>query len=161
METLSISKENALTAYEKATPKRKKLLSDLFGKKVFQKNILERIKTYEDACEDQGITPLDLSDFLFLPEIDQKHSFAAHKVNTIIRSLNEGWTPDFNNSSEPKYYVWYKWAGSGSGFSSYGCGYDHVLSDVGARLHFKTRELAQYFATQFIKEVNEYFIIEN
>lgn len=161
METLTISKENALAAYEKATPKRKKLLSDLLGKKVFQKNVLDRIKTYEDACEDQGITPLDQTDFLFLPAVDQKHAFASHKINTIIRSLNEGWMPDFGNTSEYKYYVWYKWAGSGSGFAYDGYGYGHGRSFVGARLHFKTRELAQYFAKQFIKEVNEYFIIEN
>lgn len=159
METLEISKQNALSAYEKATPKRKKLLADLFGKKVFQKNVLERIKTYEDACEDQGITPLDQTDFLFLPDIDQKHAFAAHKINTIIRSLNEGWVPDWNNSSEYKYYVWYKWAGSGSGFTCVGYDCGCAYSIVGSRLHFKTRELAQYFAKTFIKEINDYFII--
>lgn len=157
METLEISKENALQAYEKATPKRKKLLSDLFGKKVFQKNVMERIKTYEDACEDQGITPLDQTDFLFLPEIDQKHAFAAHRINTIIRSLNEGWVPDWTNTNQPKYYIWY--AGSGSRFSYYGyfCVFDD--SCVGSRLHFKSRELAEYFGKTFIKDVNDYFII--
>lgn len=122
-------------------------------------NVMDRIKSYEDACADQGIKPLKLSDFDFLPEKDREYHFCDHQQVIITRALNEGWEPDYDDTSQYKYTVWYKWVGSGSGFSySY---FVHVcsLSFVGARLEFKSLELAKYFAKQFIGIINKKFII--
>jgi hypothetical protein len=117
-----------------------------------------RIKSYADACADQGITPLTLKAFSGLPSIDQVHAFASHRVTTIIRSLNEGWVPDWSDDNQRKYYVWYTY-GSGVGFSCGDFSCDRASSAVGSRLHFKSEELARYFASQFITDVNEYFTI--
>lgn len=160
METLNVTKANALTAFERANEKGKQLLSDLFGKKVFIKDIRERIKTYEDACEHQGIKPLKLSDFDFLPEKDRGYHYYDHRQVIIKRALNEGWEPDPSNSDEPKYYVWYKWVGSVRGFSFGGFVCDPTSSLVGARHEFRSKELGEYYAKQFIGEVNECFIIK-
>lgn len=134
------------------------LIKANFSDKELALDVKSRIKSYVDACNDQGITPLNISAFSALPSIDQVHAFASHRVTTVIRSLNEGWVPDWNNSSERKYYVWYQF-GSGVGFSYGVYGYDRSYSAVGSRLHFKSEELAKYFASQFINEINEYFII--
>ncbi|MBO9671987.1 MAG: hypothetical protein J7577_00975 [Sphingobacteriaceae bacterium] len=156
MNTLSITKENALKCYQEASGEVKTAILNLVGKEHLL-NITERIKSYQDACEHQGITPLNVGYFSFLPEIDRVHAFAAHKVVTIIRSLNEGWVPDWSDDDQSKYYVWYK--NSGAGFSCSVYGYDCAYSDVGSRLHFKTLELAQYFGKNFTTEINEYFNI--
>lgn len=159
METLLISKDNALVAYQAATSKQKALLSNLFGEKVFKKSVKDRVKSYQDACEDLGIEPLKLTDFSGLPESDQKHAYASHKLTIIIRALNEGWIPDYSNVNEPKYYGYFKYSGSGSGFSYDGCAYDDAYSGVGARLSLKSRDLAEYAGKQFIKEYNDYLSI--
>ncbi|MGB4775722.1 MAG: hypothetical protein WBP45_11145 [Daejeonella sp.] len=159
METLQISKENALKAYEEAGDKTKKVLSNLFGAKTFLKNATERIKSYEDACEDQGIEPLELSDFDFLPVADRKHAFASHKLTVIIKALNEGWVPDWKNGSQYKYYGWFKQVGSGAGFSYDDYVYGYSVTTVGSRLCFKSRELAEYAGKQFINEYNDYLTL--
>ena len=49
-EKISIKRENVLTAYEHASEEQKTLLESMFGEKIFQpKNIMERVKTFEDA----------------------------------------------------------------------------------------------------------------
>lgn len=156
MNTLQISKANALLAYEGATTKQKTLLSNLLGKSVFLKSAIERIKTYEDACEDQDITPLAITAFSYLPEVDRKHAYASHQLTVINRALNEGWAPDWSNSNEVKYYGYFKYAGSGVGFSFSDYYYDSPGSGVGSRLVFKSRELAEYAGKQFQSIYNDY-----
>ena len=121
--------------------------------------VTDRIRSYADACHELGIEPIRLESFDFIPAPHRKSMFAFHKITTIIQALNEGWVPDWNDEDQPKYYVWYKWVGSGAGFSCHGCDFGHSVSDVGSRLHFKSKELALFFAEQFITEINEYFTL--
>ena len=50
-ETLEITKEAAIKAHDEASTKGKTLLENLFGKRVFQKDIKERIKTFDDVLD--------------------------------------------------------------------------------------------------------------
>ena len=150
METLQITKEQAIEAYKIATPDTKKVLEKLFKKETFITDIRDRVKSYEDACELLGLTPLTLEQFSFLPEKDREYHYHDHRMVIITRALNEGWEPDPSNPDEPKYYVWHQWVSSGSGFAYYICSYVHSLSYVGARHEIKSKELAVYFAKQFI-----------
>ena len=56
MENLTISKENAIKAFEGANEKGKTLLRNLFGEKVFVKDIMERIDSLKSALEYNGKT---------------------------------------------------------------------------------------------------------
>ena len=48
---ITINKENILKAYKHASEEQKALLENMFGKDMFQtKNIMERVKTFDDAC---------------------------------------------------------------------------------------------------------------
>lgn len=121
--------------------------------------VVERIKSYEDACADQDIKPLTLEQFSFLPEKDREYHFFDHQQVIIKRALNEGWEPNHNDDNEEKWFVWYKSVGSGRGFAFLSrC----VSSDscVGARHEFRTKQLAEYYAKQFISIVNTCFIIK-
>lgn len=55
MNTISISQDNALKAYNAADQSQKSLLENLFGKENLQpKSIMDRVKTFEDALEIVG-----------------------------------------------------------------------------------------------------------
>ncbi|MNY77977.1 hypothetical protein D3C86_2180520 [compost metagenome] len=49
--------------------------------------------------------------------------------------------------------------GSGAGFSFFDYAFDHSGSCVGSRLVFKSRELAEYAAKQFINEYKDFFTL--
>ncbi len=116
------------------------------------KGIIDRVKTFEDALNIVGIE--DEDDYILLnykgKNVGILAQVASLKLSIIAKALNEGWIPDWNNSSQYKHYPWFKADGSGSGWV-YG-DYDDwdSVSYVGSRLTFKTRELAEYSGRQFI-----------
>ena|SRR5690554_5143251 len=126
------------------------------------KDVKERIKTFEDVLEHHGYKR-DVEDF----ELEckkrayTKDEIAYRKIKLIVEALNEGWTPDWTNSNEYKYYPWFRLGSpSGGGFSSYDCANDCTHSGVGSRLCFKSRELAKYAGNQFEGLYKEYFVLE-
>ncbi len=98
--------------------------------------VTDRVNSYEDACKELGINPVVFGQDLSIDEI------AYMKLKTIVKAFNEGWTPDWDNSNETKYYPWFKMSSSGVGFSSYVFVYARSVSAVGSRLVFKTKDLA-------------------
>lgn len=153
---IQISKSNAVKAFKSAGPKGKQLLQNLLGTEVLSEKITDRIKSYADACMDLNMHPLTISDFAALPERDREATLAYHQITIIARALNEGWEPDWNDHNQAKYYPWFQYAAGGSGFSYdvSGCGYSS--SFVGSRLHFKSRELAEYAGKEFISIYNKF-----
>ncbi len=109
--------------------------------------IIDRIKTFKDVC-----IKLDrnLNDFITDSNDPEDISdMATRKVKLIVKALNDGWTPNWDDSNEYKYYPWFKMSASGFSYDGYGW---FTFSSVGSRLCFKNRELAKYAGTQF-KEV--------
>ena len=85
---------------------------------------MQRIKTVNDVLIDNNINPDDFTDENANLTADEK----AYKIIKLIaKSLNEGWTPNWNNNNE----------------------YKDSNSNVGSRLCFKSRDLAEYAANQF------------
>lgn len=152
-ETLELQKQKALDAYETGSKKEKTFLEKLYGKKVFLKEITERIKTIEDVLEDNNITQSDI-DLMFANTPEHfKHQFIAE---LLCKSLNEDWIPNWNDSSEGKYYPWFKMGSSG--FQFHDCATWRTSSLVGSRLCFKSRKLAEYAGQQF-EDVYKQFMI--
>ncbi|WP_395762452.1 hypothetical protein ACH34C_09440 [Elizabethkingia anophelis] len=124
------------------------------------KNIKDRVKSFEDACDVLGITPQN-PDLETIPTKLQKPLFAHYKLCIIAMALNEGWEPNWDDDDEYKYYPWFDMEGSsGSGFSFFGYYFDCSFSLVGSRLCFKSRDLAEYAGKQFETIYREYFVIE-
>ncbi len=156
MEELKVIKNNALKAYNDTDEKGKKLLVNLFGDKVFSQKITDRVKTFEDSCNVLGIEHVVKVDTIGLPK-DEISIIAYAKLIIIARALNEGWTPDWGNRNQYKYFPWFEMNQAGSGFSrSY---YDNWYSDagVGSRLCYKSEELASYAGKQF-QDIYEDFL---
>lgn len=78
----------------------------VFGEETFKpKDIMERVKTFEDACHELGIEPdkwlQDKAELGFEPDV-----IAYMKLRIICKALNEGWEPQFTED-EWRYYPWF------------------------------------------------------
>lgn len=138
---LKLPLEKAQEAYKKATQENKKLLIDLYGAEHFEE-VKDRLKGYKSACEILGIKQLTLEVFkqLFGDNIKAVKQFARHRIVTCIEAIKQGWEPDFDNSNQPKFYVWMY--GKKNGFSS--SVYDGlIISAVGSDMYCETREQAE------------------
>lgn len=128
------------------------------------KPITQRVKTYEQACKVLGINPKTLPIVSKITEDMRNYILAHYKLTIITQALNEGWKPDWNNTNEWKYTVWYSIKAdskntNGSGFiDSYFFSW-FSGSFVSSRLLFKSSELALYSGKQFKKLWKDYFLI--
>ena len=102
MNTLSIDKETVINTYKQGSEKEKKVLELLFGVETFRpKNVMERVKTFDDACRELGKDhPFVLAyqnTNLRDPEVayDNKDVLTYLKLRIITAALNEGWKPKF------------------------------------------------------------------
>lgn len=139
------------------------------------KNVMERIKTFEDACNELGI---DHNEWMQdKKELGLEADVIAYlKLRIIAAALNEGWKPQFT-TDEYRYFPWFclytqseidemneedksrvvfrsgNSAGAGGGVAYAGPGSDSSGTGayIGSRLAFKTRELAEYAGRQFVE----------
>ena len=177
---ISIKKENVLNAYKQATKKQKALLENMFGKDVFHpKNIMERVKTFEDACEVLGEEHPYVQEYRGVANINfdfTQDIIAYLKLRIICAALNEGWKPTFSDG-ECRYYPFFKiytkkeydelnenqkkelhFAGlSGNNANADGVFFSNVnymssvsITNYASRIALKTRKLAEYCGKQFI-----------
>lgn len=186
---LEVLKEDAVSAYNSASEEQKEILEQLFGKAAFRPaDVRERIKTFEDACEELGEHHAFVAAFRIAEANGAFGSdiIAYLKLRIIVAALNEGWEPEFNDSE----YRWYPWfyfytnkeiedmdeeqkselcrCVGRSGINAYANGglscayalyaFSHSFSNGGARLAFKTKELAEYAGKQFIEIYRDFVI---
>ena len=188
---LEVLKEDAVSAYNSASEEQKEILEQLFGKAAFRPaDVRDRVKTFEDACEELG----EDDDFvvqynLFMENVNMgkcEDIISYLKLRIIVAALNEGWEPEFNDSE----YRWYPWfffytnkeiedmdeeqkselcrcvgrssysavAFGGLSFAFADYAFSSSSSYFGARLAFKTKELAKYAGKQFIEIYRDFVI---
>ena len=122
-------------------------------------NITDKVKSFEDACQLLGIEP-NVPEVSMLPDNHQKALVAHYKLVIIAEAVNEGWTPDWSDSDQYKYFPWFNMSSSsGAGFSFGGYDYWFSYSLVGSRLCFKNRDLAKYAGQQFESIYKEFMTI--
>jgi len=143
---MKIEKSTAKKLYPKAEDWFKKELEEAFGKDCFRNKSFEEIKTFEDACMELDLNPQAVYFVSATPD-----EIAYKKLKIIIAAINQGWTPDWSNASQYKYYPYFEFLSSGFGFSvaGYCCG--GAGATVGSRLCFETREKAIYAGKQFLQ----------
>lgn len=177
--------ENIKAAYEAADENGKKMLCALYPDVFNQpqkraksnRPVTERVKTFDDACHELGETHplvqhLNLVEHHLADHLDGMDDVLAYlKMRIVVAALNEGWTPDWGNKDEYKWYPWfyilteeeyndldddakcraYSYASAYGGLV-----YSHAhsvssfsVTSHGARLAFKSKELAVYAGQQF------------
>ncbi len=124
------------------------------------------LKTFTGACKVLGLDPKTvIPNFSCYPKQDRKSMEAHAKLVIIVRAANklenggEEWFPNWKDTSEYKYEVWFNMndSSSASGFSYDGYADWYSLSCVGSRLCFKNRDLGKFIAKQFLKQYEAYF----
>lgn len=119
------------------------------------KEITERIKTIADLLADNGYTQERFDKQCEALSADER---AYRLLKLLTQTLNEGWTPDWNDTNQIKYYAYFKMGGS-SGFRYSGCDDWSSISSVGSRLCFKSSKLAEYAGKQFTEVYKQFMLI--
>lgn len=121
---IEIEKKNVEAAYKVADENGKKLLDALFGKAAKENtpnlDDYKSIKTYEDACEALGLTPIysdenvdravceHINDHWDYRQTMPKHIKALLKLETIAKALwGRNWEPKPDASGDTLF--WYPW----------------------------------------------------
>lgn len=115
-----------------------------------KKPIIERILSYDDACEELGIDPIEQLPYKTAKTNRQKVMNAHAMADIIAEAIKEGEICDWNNPNEKKWYGWFNMQG-GFGFSGTDCGFARTYTGVGSRLCFSTKEKADHFYGHFIE----------
>ena len=126
---------------------------------VDNRPVTERIKTYEDACDELGIDPF-LNKWTAEAKVTSDE-VAYYSLKVIAKALNEGWEPDWTNKDERKYYPWFyiedtNPAGLSASNAKYSVATAHTY--FGSHLCFKTSALAKYAGTQFVNLYEKYLL---
>jgi hypothetical protein len=145
MKPIEITPENANKAFNAADEKGKALLTALLGEETFKAKSKARIETFEEALEQFNIDKTEFENSCKGLTTDE---VAYRKIKLIAKALNQGWTPDWDNDNEYKYYPYFNMQ-SGVGFSHSGYDYRGTCTDVGSRLCYKSSDLATYAGKQF------------
>lgn len=114
------------------------------------KNVMDRIKTFEDAYIALGEEHLLIKEHKNAAAIGCSADLAAYiDLRIIVAALNEGWEPTFAKDE----LRWYPWFRINDGTVTYvDVVYDssYTGSNNGSRLAFKNKEDAKYAGKQFI-----------
>jgi hypothetical protein len=123
--------------------------------KAIPKDIKERIITLNDVLRENGIEEKKFRESCEgLPDDE----VAYKMIKEIVKAFNEGWTPDWTDSSQYKYYPWFKMGSPSGGGFSYGVyGHGHAGSSVGSRLCYKSADLAKH-AGQLFESIYKDFL---
>ncbi len=148
---------------------------------VDNRPVTERIKTFEDACNELGeenvfVQAYRTAEFNTSGNQNDVSDVVAYlKLRVIAEALNEGWKPQFTTEE----YRWYPWfylytqeeidkmdeekkkklwlvCGLASAHSNYA--WSSSAANVSARLAVKSEALAKYFGQQFIDIWSDYLI---
>ena len=150
-------------------------------------DVTERIKTFEDACNELGdehpfVTQYQLISAAYEGDPMTEDLIAYLKLRIITAALNEGWEPQFIKNEE-RWYFWYDLitqkeydklsakdksrvvyrgaynANASGGMSLAGVFFDALTSyaSAGSRLAFKNKKLAEYAGRQFVEIYSDFF----
>lgn len=111
------------------------------------KKITDRVKTVDDAITIVGgESCIDVKVLRALEAVGEEKAIALQQWKIIIKALNEGWVPDWNNSNEAKWCPYFR---MNRLFSLYYVDLICSYSDVPPTFVFKTKALAEYATSQF------------
>lgn len=108
MDTIEIDKDKVIDLYTSSDEKSKKLLENIFGKKWFYPSVQDRIKTFEDACNELG----EEHPYVIQWKTWKQTGMNIRAINAylelciIVTALNEYWNPIFVKG-EFQYYPFF------------------------------------------------------
>lgn len=117
-------------------------------------SLFDNVKEVKDVYDELNENEPTEADFDFLPKEIRKKLLAYTHFKNIERLFNGDWKPNWKNTSEYKYYPWFKNENSGLVFGSSYC---DLWGFVGSVAYFKDEQTSNYVGKTFInlyKEIN-------
>jgi hypothetical protein len=177
-------RQQIIDAYRNGTDEQKKVLVELFGE-IEPKNVMERVKTFDDACRELGEDNEYVKDYRALFNVPAD-VFAYYQLRIICAALNEGWKPDYTDDEQPKYVPYFflcdedfkkrnpgrtyhklsgvRFGGNANNGASCGlaCSLSHYAPSTaaalfGSRLCLKSRELALHVGKYFFDICKDFY----
>ena len=105
--------------------------------------------TYSEVCKRLNEKELQLSDFGFTNNSDTRKILAFARIKQLERYFNQGWLPNWSNSSEYKYYLWYEFKNGGWVFDGVCYRFYCSVTEVG---FYKTEKIAKHIQIYFNSE---------
>jgi hypothetical protein len=118
--------------------------------------MVPEVLSFEAACKIVGVSPKKLPGVSRVRVKDRKRIIADHKLTIIAEALRGDYVPNYNDTSERKYFAWFQVKADAKRTSGFGLSY-HVCvlwsssSRVGVRLCFPNWDQAKFFGTHFLK----------
>ena len=125
--------------------------------KPIPQDIKDRIKTLDDVYNYHDI---DKDEFNRRFKSCTEDEIAYKHLKLITSALNEGWEPDWGNGQWDKWFNWFNMPSENGRFSFIGSYYRYSASNSAARLCFKSKDLAEYAAKQFLYVYEKYMVIK-
>lgn len=120
-------------------------LASIEAQKEQSKSIINRVKTFEDACRILNIPTNKVTFDIFEKSVIVKYT-SYEKLKIIAKALNEDVKIDFSNSNQRKWYPYWEFKNGGWSLLSV----TYLYSTSSAEVVFLTsKEKAEYIATQF------------
>lgn len=105
MSEIKITTEKVREAYKKGNDCVKGVLQNLFGEEVCApKNVMDRVKTFEDACIETGT---DIQAFNEITKNLDEHVVTYMKLSIIVKALNEDDKFPYFTKEEWRYYPYF------------------------------------------------------
>nr|UWI34907.1 MAG: hypothetical protein [Bacteriophage sp.] len=105
MSEIKITTEKVREAYKKGNDCVKGVLQNLFGEEVCApKNVMDRVKTFEDACIETGT---DIKAFNEMTKNLDEHVVTYMKLSIIVKALNEDDKFPYFTKEEWRYYPYF------------------------------------------------------
>ena len=105
--------------------------------------VMDIVTSYETACDSLGVKP-------------NKNVTPYEKLTTIIKALNQGWYPNFDNADERKYFNYYQ--KNNGVFSFFDVDYNDSGMNVPSALYFKDEKTARYANETFFNEYKDLYL---
>jgi hypothetical protein len=158
MQEVKFNEQNIRKTFEQGDAKEKKFLQRLLGEDFFKpKDIMDRVKSFLDACHETGEDPNDTK---FTQ--GSAHRVAQEKLEVICKALCDGVKLTYRDGNQRKWFPWMIWHEETSGFRFDGAFYGYSTSNalLGSRLQVDTEAKAKYLGThpEFVTLINQLLI---
>ena len=147
-DTIEIKESECKLMRDTCTDGQHKLFDEIFGE---VQDITDKVKTVDDAIKLLGENDEEVKELRLLEKAGSKN-LPFQKLVVIIKSLNEGWTPNWDNNSEYKYYPYFNMGG----FLFHDSFFYRHCSNVSDRLCLKSSKLSDYCGKHFNELYKEY-----
>lgn len=149
METLQVTKDNAVEAYNKGSEEQKELLRNLYGHQHFYRDPKDWVKTMADVYRAAGVSVAGIFN------IEEREKLIMQVFNK--RPDGTIWKADFSNPNQKKWRIIVQAIPLPRGFrlAFNGSVYAYDCALLGCRLYLKDQETADHIGKYLLPELQD------